>query len=117
MERNLHFGYLNLYNTLKKFYDNGVSDIRVTLIISLEKEYYMGDRHLWGAWRGIHGQGAVGRKRPLAANQSHPSAHTEVAGGAGRADAEKSRGVHTRMALQSDEQSLRRGLVRTKRRV
>ena len=43
MERNLHFGYLNLYNTLKKFYDNGISDIKVTLIISLEKEYYMGE--------------------------------------------------------------------------
>lgn len=43
MEENLYFGYLNLYDVLKKFYDNNVSDIKATLIISLEKEYYMGE--------------------------------------------------------------------------
>lgn len=36
-----------------------------------------------------------------------PPPHPEVAGGAGAADAEESGGVHARMALQSDEQSLR----------
>lgn len=40
---NCYFNYLNLYETLYRFYQNGVDNIDVTLIISLEKEYYMGE--------------------------------------------------------------------------
>ena len=43
MEASLYFGYLNLDNTLKKFYDNNIDNVDATLIISLEKEYYMGE--------------------------------------------------------------------------
>ena len=39
----LFFDYLDLENILKRFYNDGVDRIDVTLIISLEKDYYMGE--------------------------------------------------------------------------
>lgn len=40
---NLYFSYLGLDERLKQFRDNNVRDIDINLIISLEKEYYMGE--------------------------------------------------------------------------
>lgn len=39
----LHFSYLGLDERLRQFRDNNVRDININLIISLEKEYYMGE--------------------------------------------------------------------------
>lgn len=43
MEKNLYFSYLGLNERLYKFYQNGVRDLSISLLISLEKEYYEGE--------------------------------------------------------------------------
>ena len=39
----LYFNYLNLDKTLNKFYKNGLDNVDIQLLISLEKDYYMGE--------------------------------------------------------------------------
>ena len=42
-EESLYFSYLNLEEILNKFYKNNINNVDLTLIISLEKDYYMGE--------------------------------------------------------------------------
>ena len=39
----LHFDYLDLDDLLKKYYTSGINSINLYLLISLEKDYYMGE--------------------------------------------------------------------------
>ena len=41
--KELYFNYLDLDNVLNKFYNNGIHGINLYLLISLEKDYYMGE--------------------------------------------------------------------------
>ena len=42
-EESLYFSYLNLEEILNKFYKNNIDNVDLILIISLEKDYYMGE--------------------------------------------------------------------------
>ena len=43
MEKDLYFSYLFLSETLKKFYEENIDTINISLLISLEKDYYTGE--------------------------------------------------------------------------
>ena len=39
----LHFNYLNLDEILNKFYEKNIDNVDLQLLISLEKDYYIGE--------------------------------------------------------------------------
>lgn len=43
MEKDLYFSYLFLSETLKKFYEENIDTIDISLLISLERDYYAGE--------------------------------------------------------------------------